>query len=252
MKNIKLITILALSGAVAFGAKTTTHKAKVNFTKAESVQTESVNTVMAELIIDSETDVKGVQFDIQYNTSEIKSITPQQIDGFNVQHSSLARKASTERDVMRGLIFSLQGLILNENPKFAVEFAADFNGTSTIEFVDIILADTEGNSIAVDIQSFDISNSSNLLPVKTELTDAYPNPFNPSATIIYDLAIEGHVEIMVYDATGRLVDELVNQHQTAGYDYSVTWNASNQASGMYFAKMFVGDVVQTQKLVLLK
>jgi len=252
MKNIKLITILALSGAVAFGAKTTTHKAKVNFTKAELVQTESVNTVMAELIIDSETDVKGVQFDIQYNTSEIKSITPQQIDGFNVQHSSLARKASTERDVMRGLIFSLQGLILNENPKFAVEFVADFHGISTIEFVDIILADTDGNSIAVDIQSFDISNSSNLLPVKTELTDAYPNPFNPSATIKYDLANDSYVEIMVYDATGRLVDELVNQHQTAGYNYSVTWNASNQASGMYFAKMVVGDVVQTQKLVLLK
>ena len=252
MKNIKLITILALSGAVAFGAKTTTHKAKVNFAKAESVQTESVNTVMAELIIDSETGVKGVQFDIQYNTSEIKSITPQQIDGFNVQHSSLARKASTERDVMRGLIFSLQGLILNENPKFAVEFTADFQGTSTIEFVDIILADTDGNSIAVDIQSFDISNSSNLLPVKTELTDAYPNPFNPSATIKYDLANDSYVEIMVYDATGRLVDELVNKHQTAGYNYSVTWNASNQASGMYFAKMVVGDVVQTQKLVLLK
>jgi len=252
MKNIKLITILALSGAVAFGAKTTAHKAKVNFAKAESVQTESVNTVMAELIIDSETGVKGVQFDIQYNTSEIKSITPQQIDGFNVQHSSLARKASTERDVMRGLIFSLQGLILNENPKFAVEFATDFQGTSTIEFVDIILADTDGNSIAVDIQSFDISNSSNLLPVKTELTDAYPNPFNPSATIKYDLANDSYVEIMVYDATGRLVDELVNKHQTAGYNYSVTWNASNQASGMYFAKMVVGDIVQTQKLVLLK
>ena len=253
MKNIKLITILALSGAVAFGAKTTAHKAKVNFAKAKSVQTESVNTVMAELIIDSETGVKGVQFDIQYNTSEIKSITPQQIDGFNVQHSSLARKASTEMDVMRGLIFSLQGLILTENPKFAVEFATDFQGgTSTIEFVDIILADTEGNSIAVDIQSFDISNSNKLLPVKTELTDAYPNPFNPSSTIKYDLANDGHVEIMVYDATGRLVDELVNQHQTAGYNYSVTWNASNQASGMYFAKMVVGDVVQTQKLVLMK
>ena len=251
MKTIKLITILALSSAVAFGAKTTTHKAKVNFAKAESVQTESVNTVMAELIIDSETDVKGVQFDIQYNTSEIKSITPQQIDGFNVQHSSLARKASTERDVMRGLIFSLQGLILNENPKFAVEFATDFQGTSTIEFVDIILADTDGNSIAVDIQSFDISNSNNLLPVKTELTDAYPNPFNPSSSINYGLANDGHVEIMVYDATGRLVDELFNQHQTAGY-HSITWNASNQASGMYFAKMVVGDIVQTQKLVLLK
>ena len=46
-------------------------------------------------------------------------------------------------------------------------------------------------------------------------------------------------------------DELVNQNQEAGY-HSITWNASNQASGMYFAKMIAGDIVQTQKLVLLK
>ena len=57
---------------------------------------------------------------------------------------------------------------------------------------------------------------------------------------------------MVYDATGRLVTELVNQIQAAQKGYQVTWNASNQASGMYFAKMVVGDVVQIQKLVLLK
>ena len=119
------------------------------------------------------------------------------------------------------------------------------------EFQDIILADSQGNDVETEVQTYDISFS-NVLPIKTELTDAYPNPFNPSSSINYGLANDGHVEIMVYDATGRLVDELVNQHQVAGYNYSVTWNASNQASGMYFAKMVVGDVVQTQKLVLLK
>jgi len=79
----------------------------------------------------------------------------------------------------------------------------------------------------------------------------HSTPVHPSSTINYGLMNDGHIEIMVYDATGRLVDELVNQHQTAGY-HSITWNASNQASGMYFAKMIAGDVVQTQKLVLLK
>ena len=56
---------------------------------------------------------------------------------------------------------------------------------------------------------------------------------------------------MIYDAAGRLVEELVNGHKDGG-SYSVNWNASNQASGMYFVKMVAGDVVQTQKLVLLK
>ena len=252
MKNIKLITILALSGAVAFGAKTTAHKAKVNFAKAESVQTESVNTVMAELIIDSETDVKGVQFDIQYNTSEIKSITPQQIDGFNVQHSSLARKASTERDVMRGLIFSLQGLILNENPKFAVEFVADFHGISTIEFVDIILADTDGNSIAVDIQSFDISNSSNLLPVKTELTDAYPNPFNPSTTIEWSMKYAESHRIDVYNTNGQFLEVISEGYINPGY-YQTTWDASSYSSGVYIVRFTVGaNLIGIRKVMLIK
>ena len=137
-----------------------------------------------------------------------------------------------------------------ENLKFKFLNAAGFEGTSTIEFKDIILADSQGNGVEVEVQTYDISFS-NVLPIKTELTDAYPNPFNPSSTINYGLMNDGHVEIMIYDATGRLVDELVNQNQTAGY-HSITWNASNQASGMYFAKMIAGDVVQTQKLVLLK
>ena len=252
MKKIQLLSIIILSGAIAFGAKTTTHKANVNFTKAELVQTEAINTVMAELVIDSETAVKGIQFDIQFNTSEIKSITPKEIDGFNVQYNpSLDRKTASERDVMRGLIFSLQGHILNENPKFVVEFVSGYQGTSTIEFLDIILADTDGNSIGVEAQSYGISSTSNAVPVKTELSGAYPNPFNPTTSINYSLENPGHVEIMVYDAAGRLVDELVSQQQTTG-PHSIAWNASTHASGMYFAKMVAGDVVQTQKLVLLK
>ena len=90
-----------------------------------------------------------------------------------------------------------------------------------------------------------------MLPIKTGLSDSYPNPFNPTTSINYGLSNDVYVEIMVYDASGRLVDELVNQNQTAGY-HSITWNASNQASGMYFAKMIAGDIVQTQKLILLK
>ena len=57
---------------------------------------------------------------------------------------------------------------------------------------------------------------------------------------------------MIYDATGRLVDELVSGYQKGGITHSITWNASNHASGMYFAKMVAGDMIETQKLVLLK
>ena len=61
MKKIQLLSIMILSGAIAFGAQTTAKKAQVNFKKAELVATESVNTVTGELVIDSPVPVKGVQ-----------------------------------------------------------------------------------------------------------------------------------------------------------------------------------------------
>jgi hypothetical protein len=243
MKNMKLITILALSSAVLFGGKATADKAKVNFKETVVARSESSGFV-ADLVIDSDKAIHGLQFDISYNPSEIKSVEPVAISGFEVKYNEISE------GVIRGLIFSMQGQALPGNLNFEFVNVDGFAGTSTIEFKDIILADNKGNGIEADVQSFDV-NFSNALPIKTELTDAYPNPFNPTSTINYGLKNTGHVEIMVYDATGRLVEELVNQNQTAGY-HSITWNASNQASGMYFAKMVAGDVVQTQKLVLLK
>jgi len=243
MKNIKLITILALSSAVLFGGKATAHKAKVNFKETVVARSESSG-LIADLVIDSDKAIHGLQFDISYNPSEIKSVEPVSIPGFEVKYNEISE------GVIRGLIFSMQGQALPGNLNFEFVNVDGFTGNSTIEFKDIILADNKGNGIEADVQTYDI-NFSNALPIKTELTDAYPNPFNPTSTINYGLNNTGHVEITVYDAAGRLVEELVNQSQTAGY-HSITWNASSQASGMYFAKMIAGDVVQTQKLVLLK
>ena len=244
MKKIQLLSILVLSGAVLFGGKATAHKAKVNFTESGLARSESTATT-ANLVIDAKEPIHGVQFDIKYNPSEIKSIIPQTISGFEVSYNELSE------GLIRGLVFSFQGLALPENLPFEFVNVEGFEGTSTIEFKDFILAGSKGNNVEVETQSYDINFSKALLPVKTGLSDSYPNPFNPTTSINYGLSNDGYVEIMVYDASGRLVDELVNQNQAAGY-HSITWNASNQASGMYFAKMIAGDVVQTQKLVLLK
>ena len=243
MKKIQLLSIVILSGAIAFGAKANVHKAQVNF--QESLARVESKGSIADLVIDSEKAIHGLQFDIKYNPEEIKSVVPQAVSGFEVKHNELSD------GIIRGLVFSLQGQALPENLSFEFLNAEGFDGVSTIEFQDIILADGSGNSVDVDVQAYDINFSNNLLPVKTELSDSYPNPFNPTTSINYGLQNDGRVEIMIYDASGRLVEELVNQNQTAGY-HSITWNASSQASGMYFAKMVAGEVIQTQKLVLLK
>ena len=244
MKKIQLLSILVLSGAVLFGGKATAHKAKVNFTESGLARSESAAST-ANLVIDAKEPIHGVQFDIKYNPSEIKSIIPQTISGFEVSYNELSE------GLIRGLVFSFQGLALPENLPFEFVNVDGFEGTSTIEFKDFILAGSKGNNVEVETQSYDINFSDSVLPVKTELSGSYPNPFNPTTSINYGLEKDGHVEIMIYDAAGRLVEELVNGHQDGG-SYSITWNASNQASGMYFVKMIAGDVAQTQKLVLLK
>ena len=242
MKKIQLLSIIILSGAIAFGAKVTAHKAQVNF--QESLARVESSGSIADLVIDSDQAIRGLQFDITYNPSEIKSIIPQAISGFEVKYNELSD------GVIRGLVFSLQGLELPKNLPFEFVNVAGFDGNSTIEFKDIILADSEGNSVDVEAQAYDISFNG-VIPVKTGLSDAYPNPFNPTTSINYGLQNDGFVKIMIYDAAGRLVEELVNQNQIRG-NHAITWNAATQASGMYFAKMVAGDVVQTQKLVLLK
>lgn len=89
------------------------------------------------------------------------------------------------------------------------------------------------------------------LPKSFSLGQPYPNPFNPVATIHFELPMDHPVSLNVYDLLGRKVSELVDSELTAGY-HTIHWNAVNTASGVYFVKMTAGDFTQTQKVVLLK
>jgi hypothetical protein len=84
-----------------------------------------------------------------------------------------------------------------------------------------------------------------------ELSQNFPNPFNPSTVISYQLPANTLVTLKVYDELGRLVKTLVNENQNAGA-HSVTFNASNLASGVYFYRLTAGSFVETKKLMLLK
>lgn len=90
------------------------------------------------------------------------------------------------------------------------------------------------------------------VPDKYSLSQNYPNPFNPATKINYDLPKDGKVNLRIYDITGKEIAALINNEvQPAGY-YTITFNASNLSSGVYFYKMMAGDFISTKKLVLLK
>ncbi|MFA4921750.1 MAG: FlgD immunoglobulin-like domain containing protein, partial [Candidatus Neomarinimicrobiota bacterium] len=84
----------------------------------------------------------------------------------------------------------------------------------------------------------------------------YPNPFNPTTTIKYDLPKDVHVKIVIYDIMGREVRTLVNARQQAGYK-SIQWNATNNhgmqvSSGYYIYIMQAGEFHKNQKMILMK
>lgn len=90
----------------------------------------------------------------------------------------------------------------------------------------------------------------NPLPLSFDLS-AYPNPFNPSTTITFNLPQAKHVSLMVFDVTGRMVIELADERFLAG-SHSVAFNGSDLPSGIYFARLNAGNVQRIQKMVLLK
>jgi len=89
-------------------------------------------------------------------------------------------------------------------------------------------------------------------PVKTfQLLPAYPNPFNPTTIIEYTLPENINVQLVIYDVLGRRVATLVDQIQQSGR-HSVSWDASNLASGVYIYRIQAGDFVQSKKMLLMK
>jgi hypothetical protein len=120
---------------------------------------------------------------------------------------------------------------------------------------------TQDNIIYFDNISFysnsvGVDNRSETFPQGFVLEQNFPNPFNPSTTLRYELPEDGLVNVTIYDMMGRQVSTLLSSHQTAGYK-SIQWNATNDfgkpvSAGVYLYQIQAGEFVQTKKMVLLK
>lgn len=89
------------------------------------------------------------------------------------------------------------------------------------------------------------------VPTEFTLSQNYPNPFNASTAICFTLPKACKVKIGVYDLLGKEVTTLVDAKMEAG-EHTVTWNAENMATGIYFYKLFTKDFIQTRKMILMK
>ena len=88
-------------------------------------------------------------------------------------------------------------------------------------------------------------------PEEFSLRGAYPNPFNPTTSLTLDIPEAGQVSVQVYNLIGQVVATLASGYMDAD-TYTLTWDASNMSSGMYFVKAETAGKVSTQKLMLMK
>jgi len=89
------------------------------------------------------------------------------------------------------------------------------------------------------------------LPSEFALLSNYPNPFNAQTVIEYQLPVSASVKLEVYNLLGNKVTTLVEGEQEAGYK-SVSWDASDVSSGIYFYKLSAGDYTETMRMILVK
>jgi hypothetical protein len=89
------------------------------------------------------------------------------------------------------------------------------------------------------------------MPERISLAQNYPNPFNPATVISFQLSVNSHVTLKVFDVNGREVATLVDGEMSAG-NHAVTFVPRDVAGGIYFYRITAGKFSRTRKAVLIK
>jgi protocatechuate 3,4-dioxygenase beta subunit len=132
-------------------------------------------------------------------------------------------------------------------------YASKVNYQSQLQ--SILLDLTNGSSTTVNFNLpssvTNIEDETSETPTEYELGNNYPNPFNPSTTITFNLPEAANIKLTVFNAIGQEIAELIKGNIEAG-SHSVTFNAENLNSGIYFYKLEAGKFINVKKMILLK
>jgi len=135
-----------------------------------------------------------------------------------------------------------------------VAYCGDYPSTaidSSFFEVEVIAGPSTGTGEVGWVLTGSFSEGETDLPSEFALLSNYPNPFNAQTVIQYQLPVSSTVKVEVYNLLGSKVATLMNGEQEAGYK-SVTWDASEISSGVYFYKLTAGDYTETRRMMLVK
>jgi hypothetical protein len=100
-------------------------------------------------------------------------------------------------------------------------------------------------------EATDVETRTDGIPNKYDLSQNFPNPFNPATTISFSIPERTNVTLKIYDMLGREVRTLINGSREAG-NYNISFEASDLSTGLYVYSLTAGNFTATKKMMLLK
>jgi murein DD-endopeptidase MepM/ murein hydrolase activator NlpD len=232
---------------------------------SSQVSTSDYGLWTAEIIQDGQ-NIKNINFNVGAETIFPPRIFPVSGRSIKINGSEQTVTLLTEYsddELSFSLIDEPASVSLNEN-------VLTINGESDQEyrnaFFMVRLEDSNGQMDTARFHLVDYSKpfNTNVTNVEEEtiapddflVFENYPNPFNPSTTIIFKIAKAGIVHVRIYNELGQEIRELTTEELIAG-THQITWNGKNEnglsvSSGTYFARVLNDNKIKTIKMVLVK
>ena len=171
----------------------------------------------------------------------------------------LKNSKSSKRDNFEGLLDKFNYMLHKKKDVLSAKnllaemknkFSDDEDAIMHISTAEMLI--TEGDNFALGKKQNKTEAALEIeIPKEYTLFNNYPNPFNPITTINYQLPKSGSVTLKIFDILGKEVKTLVNEQKEMG-KYTVQFDASSLASGMYVYQLRVNDYTSTKKMLLVK
>lgn len=182
---------------------------------------------------------KSITADWKKNVIEVKWSTKDEVDieGYVVKRSANGGEPVEVASYLTDPNLIAQGLVVSRYEINDADVSAGNTYSYCIEAIDIIGAVI--SSTPVDVVNEAI------------VEESYPNPFNPSFVVPFELHMTQNVNVKLYDMTGRVVRNIASGNHASGrYEYHV--NCDDLSSGVYLLRTIIDDVAHTQKMLLVK
>jgi hypothetical protein len=182
----------------------------------------------------SDVDVAGVQLSVKSNKNLFIDIK---------DNKHLMKKSSFNKGVANFLAFSVDNQVFDSH-----NIEINIMGASLINFndIEIIIVDVNGEPL------YQISRSAqNLSPNQFELTDIFPNPFNPITKVSFNIPVDSDISLSAYNIQGEKVDVIFEGFKEAG-EYTHKWAPENLSSGVYYIRLNADGISNSKKALLIK